>query len=258
MSDARAFLPKPSFPVDPSSGRNSGIYDQSSPATSGFLLSKREAVSQDADTPVRPESKRRTILALIVIAILVVVIVAIIVPVYFTVIKPKSAATTTGASHTTKGAQPSGSPGSPGTRSAVSGGDGSTVTATNGSTFKYNNKLGGICKFDFSRHKTSLHPDHPAKGTSTQTIHTITMPTRIHGHHPSTKAGITILTVSLGTLLMQILEFVTERWTSPASILVVGLSSNLSFLQLSTRDIPLQMMNGRSASPWLPILLTVD
>lgn len=141
-----AFLPKPSFPSDPSSERNSGIYDQSSPATSGFLLAKREAVSQETDSPVRPKPKRRAIMVVIVIGILLVVIVAIVVPVYFTVIKPKNASAT-GSSTTANGPQPSGSSGAPGSSSAVFGGDGSTVRASNGSTFTYNNKLGGICEF---------------------------------------------------------------------------------------------------------------
>lgn len=148
LADARAFLPKPSFPTNPSSGRDSGIFDQAadSPTASRFLLSKAEAVQVDA--PVQHRPRRRPFLVLIVIIVLLVVIVAIMVPVYLTVIKPKTAATTTG-SHSASGPQPSGSSGSPGTKSAVFGGDGSTVTATNGTTFTYNNKLGGICKFEF-------------------------------------------------------------------------------------------------------------
>jgi hypothetical protein len=147
-ADARGFLPKPSFSANPSSGRNSGIYDQSSPLASGFLLSKAEAVSPEIVAPLRPKWKRKAVLALIVIAILVVVIVAVMVPVYFAVIKPKNATTTTtdGGSQTANGPRPTGSSGSPGSKSVVSGGDGSTVTTPNGTTFTYKNQFGGICK----------------------------------------------------------------------------------------------------------------
>jgi hypothetical protein len=47
------------------------------------------------------------------------------------------------------------------------------------------------------------------------------MPTRIRGHLPSTKAGITILIASMGTLLMLIFEFVTEN-SAIASVNVGG------------------------------------
>lgn len=142
----RSFLPKPSFAADPSSERNSG-YAASSPSASNFLLSKTEAAAPDVDAPVRPKQRRKAVWVLIAVAVLVVVIVAVAVPVALIKRKSTSAAAAVGGSQTPNG--PSGK-GSPGSKNAVWGGDGSTVTTPNGTTFTYNNKLGGICEF-FSR-----------------------------------------------------------------------------------------------------------
>ena len=139
---SRSFLPKPSFA--PASERNSGIYTPSTPSASNFLLSKPEAVTPDADASSRPTQRRRAVLVLFAVMVLVVVIVAIAVPVAVIKRKASTAAATAGGSQAPNG--PSGK-GSPGSKTAVWGGDGSTVTTLNGTTFTYNNKLGGICRF---------------------------------------------------------------------------------------------------------------
>jgi hypothetical protein len=203
-ADARAFLPKPSFPAD-SSGRNSDIYGESSPSASGFLLSKTEAAS-GAGAPVRPEQGRRKIgLVLLVIAILVVVVVAVVVPVYLLVIKPKSAveATTAGASQTGNSPRPSSSPGA---KSAIWGADGSTITTANGTTFTYKNKFGGICEFRFFRVLFSDRIDRLVKGITTLRTRTTTMLIRIHGLRRSTRPGTSTLIASLGMLFL-------SRWS---------------------------------------------
>lgn len=114
------------------------------PISSKAWLSKQEEYSPPPSTQ---KSKRRLIVLIIALSILVALIVAVVVPVYFTVIKPKNNASkvSTGAGGTTDAAHPTSTSG-PTSKIAVSGGDGSTVTASNGSTFTYNNKLGGICK----------------------------------------------------------------------------------------------------------------
>ncbi len=149
--------PRPPFlasasPVSPSP-RLSGYGDSYAPPTptdSGMLL-KTEQFGEDP-VNVEPRTIRRRsplfwlLIASIVLAILIVVIV---VPVYFTVIKSKK--TEAPASSSSGAPQPSSSSKStpPKSNSLIWGGDGSTVKASNGTTFTYVNKLGGICKFLF-------------------------------------------------------------------------------------------------------------
>ena len=148
--------PRPPFlasasPISPSP-RLSGYGDSYAPPTptdSGLLLKTEQFGEEPVN--VQPRTTRRSplfwlLIALIVLAILIVVIV---VPVYFTVIKSKN---TTAAPASSSGApQPSGSskPPKPTPTSSIWGGDGSTVRTSNGTTFTYVNKLGGICKFPF-------------------------------------------------------------------------------------------------------------
>ena len=144
--------PRPPFLSDDpaSSPPNPSLRDsfaQSTPNDSGMLLSKRETdEGEPAGLIANQKSRRRPLVfVLIALAILAVVIIVVVVPVYFTVIKPKS--------NTSSSSSPSGSPTSAPhptssktpSATTVWGGDGSTVKATNGSTFTYNNKLGGIC-----------------------------------------------------------------------------------------------------------------
>jgi hypothetical protein len=89
-------------------------------------------------------------LVLIALVVLVVLLVAIVVPIYFTVIKPKTNAATGGTTASGAAAPTSSShPKSP-THSTITGGDGSTVRTSNGTTFTYNNKFGGICELIFT------------------------------------------------------------------------------------------------------------
>lgn len=126
------------------------------PTESGMLLANKESLGSSSEEFGRARAlaeqskpRRRSLLVLIALLILVVVLVAIIVPVYFTVIKPKvnvtAGGTTSGAPAPTSSSHPK----KP-THSSLWGGDGSTVTTINGTTFTYNNKLGGICEFCFS------------------------------------------------------------------------------------------------------------
>jgi len=138
-SDPTASPPNPSF-------RDS--YAQSTPNDSGMLLSKPEADGgEPADLVADQKPRRRPLLfVLIALAILAILIIVVVVPVYFTVIKPKSNASvsspsgspTASAAHPTSSKTPS--------TTTVWGGDGTTVRTTNGSTFTYHNKFGGICE----------------------------------------------------------------------------------------------------------------
>jgi glucan 1,3-beta-glucosidase len=140
------------------SPRNSSLrnsYAQpGTPTESGMLLANKESTgtSEEELGPTRalpepPTRRRRSLLILIALLIIVVLLIAIIVPVYFTVIKPKTNVTTAGSSTGAASPTSSSTTHTPPKQGAFSGGDGSTVRATNGSTFTYNNKLGGICEF---------------------------------------------------------------------------------------------------------------
>ena len=127
------------------------------PYDSGALLpvTKTESYTKDEDSVAFPQSspkaKRRPLLLLLVgLVALIVVALAIILPVYFSVIKPRNVRT----SHSSNGG--GGTPGGgtshtpPSSTNAITGSDGSSIKASDGSTFTYNNKLGGICEFMFS------------------------------------------------------------------------------------------------------------
>jgi len=124
-------------------------YVQSTPNESALLVTDKESQPENFVTPPSsPSSKprrRAVLLPLIVSAVLIVLAIAVVVPVYFVVIKPKNNRT----SQPSKPPQPTSSgsspPKSPNSAGAIWGGDGSTVKASNGSTFTYHNKLGGIC-----------------------------------------------------------------------------------------------------------------
>jgi glucan 1,3-beta-glucosidase len=168
--DPNTLHPRPAFMTSGTeSPRNSSLrnsYAQpGTPTESGMLLANKESMisSEDEMGPVRvlaeqPSRRpRRSFLILIALIIIVVILIAIIVPVYFTVIKPKTNAATVGGG-STKAASPTGSssPKSPTSHGPFSGGDGSTVRATNGSTFTYVNKLGGICECVLTGHEARL------------------------------------------------------------------------------------------------------
>jgi len=143
-------------------------YLQSTPFGSGTLLpvTKDEDYTEegkdDPAPPLSPKSKRRPLLLLLVgLVALIVLVLAIMLPVYFTVIKPQKTGSSQSTSHTGGngtptnstgggGGGPSPTPTPPSSTDAITGGDGSTVKASDGSTFTYNNKLGGICEFIFS------------------------------------------------------------------------------------------------------------
>jgi glucan 1,3-beta-glucosidase len=149
--------PRPPFlasasPISPSPRLSAygDSYAPPTPSDSGMLLKTEQSGEEPVNVQTRTIRRRSPLfwllIALIVLAILIVVVV---VPVYFTVIRSKKS---TEAPASSSGApQPSGSskPPPPKPSSSIWGGDGSTVRTSNGTTFTYVNKLGGICKFLF-------------------------------------------------------------------------------------------------------------
>jgi len=144
--------PRPQYlSVHSPSPRNSSFRDSYGQSESGILLANKEPyggspLDQNGPSPP-PKPRRRPLLiaipALIVVALIAV---AVIVPVYFKVIKPQN---NTATSSSAGAPQPSSSSTKkpPSSASTVHGGDGSTIKASNGSTFTYNNKFGGMCEF---------------------------------------------------------------------------------------------------------------
>lgn len=138
------------------STRNS--YVQPTPFDSGTLLpvTKNEDYTgeggEDHPAPPPPSShkaKRRPLLFILLgLVALIVVVLGVMLPVYFFVIKPRNA--TSSQSSSSSGTNSTGGGGTshtpPSSTDAITGGDGSTVKAGDGSTFTYNNKLGGICE----------------------------------------------------------------------------------------------------------------
>jgi glucan 1,3-beta-glucosidase len=135
-------------------------YMEATPYDSGTLLpvTKNEDYTEEEDpvapTPSSPKAKRRPLLLLLVgLVALIVVVLAVILPVYFTVIKPRNAGTSQSSSNSGNGTPTNTTGGGdtphtpPSSTNAITGGDGSTIKASDGTTFTYNNKLGGICKF---------------------------------------------------------------------------------------------------------------
>lgn len=123
---------------------------------SGLLLPAKNEPDEYHERRAPTKKKRRPLLiALIGLIILAVVVLAVVLPVYFTVIKPKqhnfAGSGSSGSETEPAGTGPIGegkgehNPSSP--TGATSGGDGSTVIGEDGSTFTYNNKFGGFCKF---------------------------------------------------------------------------------------------------------------
>lgn len=89
--------------------------------------------------------------ALIISAVLIVLILIIVVPVYFAVIKPKAdkaTGSTGGSSGDKDGSSNSNKPA--GALLATSGSDGSNVIAEDGTTFAYQNSLGGSWYYDMN------------------------------------------------------------------------------------------------------------
>ncbi|KAG8722336.1 hypothetical protein FRC08_003779 [Ceratobasidium sp. 394] len=97
----------------------------------------------------KPAKKRNTLVyALVGFAALVAIVVAVVVPVYLKVVKHNdSSANPSNNSGGPSGGTPSGGNSTSG-GAVTSGGDGSTVTKDDGTTFTYNNKLGGFWVFD--------------------------------------------------------------------------------------------------------------
>jgi glucan 1,3-beta-glucosidase len=129
-------------------------YVASTPYDSGNLLpvTKSESYTEEDSVALpqsSPKAKRRPLLFLLVgLAALIVVVLAVILPVYFSVIKPRNARTSRLSSNGgdgTPGGDTSHTP--PSSTNAITGGDGSSIKASDGTTFTYNNKLGGICTF---------------------------------------------------------------------------------------------------------------
>ncbi|KAG9084420.1 hypothetical protein FS749_005244, partial [Ceratobasidium sp. UAMH 11750] len=98
----------------------------------------------------KPAKKRNTLVyALVGVAALAVIVVAVVVPVYFKVVKHKdSSASSASSGGTPSGGSPGGGNNPTSGGAVTSGGDGSTVTKDDGTTFTYNNKLGGFWVFD--------------------------------------------------------------------------------------------------------------
>lgn len=109
-----------------------------------------EYLDEQARSPSR-KKRRPALLILIGLTILVVIVLAVILPIYFTVIKPKqrnhsgSSGSNTDPAGTGPKGEGKGDPESP--TGATSGSDGSTIIGEDGTTFTYNNKFGGFCKF---------------------------------------------------------------------------------------------------------------
>jgi len=119
-------------------------YMEATPYDSAILLPvmKNEDYTEEGDPiaplPSSPKAMRHPLLFLLTgLIALIIVVLAVILPVYFTVIKPQNVRTSQFSSN--------GGDGTP--TNAITGGDGSTIKASDGTTFTYNNKLGGICKF---------------------------------------------------------------------------------------------------------------
>lgn len=217
--DPSTLTPRPAFLSDGTdSPRNSSLRNSyaspGTPTESGMLLANKESmISSDDDMgPTRalaeqPSRRRRSLLILIALLILVVILIAIIVPVYFTVIKPK---TNSAAAGTTKAASPTSSstPKTPTNHGPFSGGDGSTVRASNGSTFTYVNKLGGICECPYGRTKlfcarlpfisNFTYCSDCKQGTLIPPTHTTTTRIQTHGHHLLIKPGTLVPTEFMG------------------------------------------------------------
>ncbi|CAA7260371.1 unnamed protein product [Cyclocybe aegerita] len=127
-------------------------YRQSTPNDSVDLLAGKNEPAGEEPAPLSSETtkaKRRPLLIfLAALAALIVVVLAVILPVYFTVIKPRNNNNAAAVSPTSTVDDPATPTATGGTTTPpaepVSGVDGSTVRATDGSTFTYVNKLGGM------------------------------------------------------------------------------------------------------------------
>jgi len=131
------------------------------PYDSGTLLPVTKNEDYTEEDPVTPppssaKARRRPlILVLVGLVALIVVALAVFLPLYFTVIKPRSVRTSQSSSdggnstptNSTGGGGGGTSHTPPSSTNVITGGDGSTIKASDGTTFTYNNKLGGICKF---------------------------------------------------------------------------------------------------------------
>ena len=131
-------------------------YVQGTPFDSGTALqvTKNEDYAGEEDSvPLPPKTKRRPLLLIFVgLVALIVLVLVVMLPVYFIVIKSHNASPSKPSSGSQSGSNSTsgghgGNPPPPSSKDAITGGDGSTVKASDGSTFTYNNKLGGICEF---------------------------------------------------------------------------------------------------------------
>ena len=88
---------------------------------------EREREEGPSPPPSPPKTKHHPhLLVPVCLVAIIILVLVIMLPVYLTVIKPRT-------TH----------------KMTVTGGGGSTVKASDGSTFTYNNKLGGICEFTY-------------------------------------------------------------------------------------------------------------
>jgi len=165
--------PQPPFGASIPNDSPRDSYLEPTPYDSGTLLpvtknenyteedTKNENYTEEdpvAPPPSSPKAKRRPlILFLVGLVALIVVALAVFLPVYFTVIKPRNVRSSqsssdggSGTSTNSTGGDGGGGGGTshtpPSSTNAITGGDGSTIKASDGTTFTYNNKLGGICK----------------------------------------------------------------------------------------------------------------
>jgi len=157
--------PRPAFLTAGAETPRDSTYMEPTPNGSRSLLEKGSfGDGAELAAPAPQKAKRRPLLlALLALALLALLVIAIVVPVYFTVIKPKNgtASVSNPGSGTSSHSAPSATSTSKPTPSgAIFGGDGSTVKATNGTTFVYENKLGGICEY-ILRHDRHLYTRRP-------------------------------------------------------------------------------------------------
>lgn len=153
--DASFREPRPPFVGAASSDSPRESYLEPTPNASGTLLAPKAGVDHEkaqSSSATPPRKKPRWLLLAAIVAALIIVVLAVILPVYFTVIKPKNNNMSSTSSPVGVPDGPGGtSPGPAGPSATPTeptwGGDGTTVRATDGTTFTYQNKFGGICEY---------------------------------------------------------------------------------------------------------------
>ena len=133
------------------------LHNNSGPLLSGYPKPESdEFLTEQQPQGDTTKARRRWPLILLGgVGFVVLVFLAVFLPVYFTVIKQHQRTSTSGSSPTSTSTPGGGGGGggggsNPGSTNnhGTTGGDGSTVVTEDGSTFIYNNKFGGFCKFE--------------------------------------------------------------------------------------------------------------